>query len=50
MPRRLRWIAFTLDDLRQWRNMCDYDDEVSNLVDMVEQAIAGAQRVLDALR
>ena len=43
-------IARDLDLLRQWRNQCDYIDNISNLSLMVIGAIAGAQRIFDALR
>src|SRR5437899_2615653 len=42
-------LAADLDKLRQWRNMCDYDDSVSNLALLVTQAVAKAQGVLQAL-
>ena len=48
-PLRLRWIASELDDLRQWRNECDYDDEAPNLPGMAEQATASARRIIEAL-
>lgn len=42
-------IADNLDDLRQWRNSCDYDDSISNLVRLLSSAITGARDVLSAL-
>ena len=48
-PLRLRWVASELDDLRQWRNACDYEDEAIDLPGVAEKAIAIARRILDAL-
>lgn len=39
-------LAGWLDQLRQWRNDCDYDDAVPNLAQMVGTALAMAQGVV----
>lgn len=42
-------IASDLDEMRQWRNNCDYEDKVSNLPNICESAIEDAQEVLNHL-
>ena len=42
-------IAVKLDDLRQWRNKCDYDDTVSNIPGLLTSGISQAQEVLNRL-
>ncbi len=42
-------ISDKLDQLRQWRNRCDYVDEVFQLSRNTAQALTEAQRVLDRL-
>jgi hypothetical protein len=42
-------VAERLDDPRQWRNWCDYDDVVGNLHGLTGKALARAQRVIDEL-
>jgi hypothetical protein len=42
-------VARRLDQLRQWRNACDYDDVVGSFVNMLTLALADAQRVLSNL-
>jgi len=42
---RLRNIADSLNDLRNWRNDCDYEDEVGNLKQLSCQAISAAEEV-----
>jgi hypothetical protein len=38
-------IASSMDRLRQWRNMSDYDDEVSNIAQLLSFSILGAHQV-----
>jgi len=49
---RLRMMgpARTLDEMRQWRNKCDYDDHVRDLESLARKAIEDAEDVLGALR
>jgi hypothetical protein len=42
-------LARHLDQLRQWRNQCDYDDNVSNGRDMALSALHGAEKVFTFL-
>ena len=43
-------IASKLDELRQWRNICDYDDTIfSNIPSLVASAIAEAQAIINNL-
>ncbi len=43
-------IAENLDDLRQWRNFCDYDDEImQNLNDLATDALEDAQEIINIL-
>jgi len=42
-------IALKLDDVRQWRNTCDYDDIVPNVSRLCTSAITQAQEVFDKL-
>ena len=42
-------VGERLDDLRQWRNWCDYDDTVGDLHGLTGKALAPAQRVIDEL-
>ena len=42
-------IAFCLDDLRQWRNACDYHDEVQNLRQIAVDAIKNAEDIISNL-
>lgn len=43
---RWRSIAETLEDLRKWRNLCDYKQAVDNLDFMLKQALSGADQVV----
>jgi hypothetical protein len=43
-------LASALELLRQWRNQCDYNDNVSNLSLMIVGAVSGAQKIFDTLR
>lgn len=43
-------IGQALDDLRKWRNQCDYDDAVPNLDKLVAEAISAAERALCRFR
>lgn len=42
-------IADKLDELRQWRNDCDYADLVAGLSQLPQHAVAGAQALLGKL-
>ena len=42
--------ANMLDEMRQWRNKCDYDDHVRDLERLARKAIEDAEDVLGALR
>jgi hypothetical protein len=42
-------VANQLDDLRKWRNMCDYQDSVPSVLGFPAKALKAAQKVLDAL-
>jgi hypothetical protein len=42
-------IARRLDDLRTWRNLCDYEDMVRNLSPILRGAVAAARDVVEAL-
>lgn len=46
---QLRAISGTLDRLRKSRNLCDYDDDVTDLSAMVSRALRDAQQVLNEL-
>ncbi|GBC78976.1 hypothetical protein HRbin09_00187 [bacterium HR09] len=39
-------IAEALEDLRKWRNQCDYDDVVNGLDRLVAEAISAAKTAL----
>ncbi len=39
-------LASNLDKLRQWRNMCDYDNNVANLDRLVKSALKLAQSTI----
>ena len=43
-------IASELDDLRTWRNSCDYDDTVGDLPQKLKSAIENAQDIIDKLK
>lgn len=43
-------IADILDRLRQWRNSCDYEDTVTNLSLLFNQAVSQAAEVLKGLK
>ncbi len=43
-------IATKLDRLRQWRNSCDYEDEVSDISHLLKSAIDQAQKFLTGSR
>ncbi len=42
-------IANILDELRQWRNQCDYDDSVENLDQLINAAIQNAEDIINKL-
>lgn len=44
-------ISNALNDLRRWRNICDYEDTISDeLSQLVDDAIQSAQEVIDKLK
>lgn len=43
-------LASHLNRLREWRNACDYDDEVSNLDQLVQSAIKIAGEIIRQCR
>jgi uncharacterized protein (UPF0332 family) len=46
-------VADNLDELRIWRNNCDYDDEVAVITDLnslVEGALDDAKEIIDILK
>ncbi len=43
-------LASRLNRLRQWRNLCDYKDEVRNLKSLAQMAIVQAQKVVEECR
>jgi uncharacterized protein (UPF0332 family) len=43
-------IASELDDLRDWRNSCDYDDVVGDLSAKLKSALKNAQEIIDKLK
>lgn len=47
--RRKSDIADDLGDLRLWRNMCDYDDSVTNIKVLLSSAITQAQEIINKL-
>jgi hypothetical protein len=48
--RRARGLATKLEDLRDWRNVCDYEDNIPNLPDLLTKALADAQMVIAILK
>ena len=42
-------ISESLNELRRWRNRCDYEDTVEDLSDLLEDALKNAQEVIDKL-
>ena len=42
-------LSRSLDQLRRWRNCCDYDDDVPDLEDVVQGAIEQAEYVVAQL-
>lgn len=43
-------IAQQLEEMRQWRNQCDYQDTVGNIPKLLTSAIAHAQQVVNQLK
>jgi len=39
-----------LDEAREWRNQCDYDDEVEELKAIVQNAIENAEFIIQQCR
>ena len=48
--RRERGVANKLDNLRDWRNICDYEDHVADLLKWLPIALAEAQAVIAILK
>jgi hypothetical protein len=49
LKKNVRGIASRLDQLRQARNRCDYDDAVANIAGELSRALALAERVIAEL-
>ncbi len=49
LKRKMYNVASDLQDLRIWRNDCDYSDVLTNLLALVNSAINKAQSVVSAL-
>ena len=47
--KRRAGVSARLDQLRGWRNQCDYDDDAGDLVVMLAAAITAAEYVFAAL-
>jgi len=45
----MRSVADSLNSLRQWRNLCDYDDVVPNLQGVVAKSLNEAESVIRQL-
>ena len=43
-------VASRLNRLRGWRNRCDYDDQVSNIGNLVKSALEAADEVIQECR
>ncbi len=50
LSRRERGVSVKLENLRNWRNLCDYSDVVSDLPALLSQSLAEAQKVIAILR
>ena len=48
--RRAQGVAAKLRDLSEWRNLCDYEDAISNLPALLAQALTEAQMVIAILK
>jgi uncharacterized protein (UPF0332 family) len=48
--RRMAVIASHLNKLRNWRNSCDYEDQMSGLRNMVSESIKLADKVIQQCR
>jgi uncharacterized protein (UPF0332 family) len=48
--RKERGIVPKLDDLRQWRNLCDYEDSIQNLDTLLVSAMSEANKVIAILK
>ena len=46
---RRREVAERLENLRLWRNKCDYDEQVSNLRDLTINSVQAAREVINLL-
>ena len=49
LKRGMSDIADPLKRLREWRNLCDYEDEVPGLVNLVTEGLAEAKGLLNRL-
>jgi hypothetical protein len=47
--RRISNVAIQLNNLRQWRNYCDYDDELSGLTSMTKMSLREAAALIETL-
>lgn len=43
-------ISDSLNELRRWRNACDYNDTVNDLSELLKDALQNAQEVIDELK
>lgn len=43
-------ISDVLNDLRKWRNQCDYHDQVDNLQDLVDNSLKSASNIIQQCR
>lgn len=48
--RRERGVAIKLDNLRDWRNVCDYEDNIPDLPKWLPIALAEAQTIIAILK
>lgn len=43
-------VSEVLNDLRKWRNQCDYHDQVDNLQDLVDNSLKSASIIIQKCR
>ncbi|MCI0329526.1 MAG: hypothetical protein L0196_01030 [candidate division Zixibacteria bacterium] len=43
-------IADDLEELKKWRNTCDYDDSIVNLPDIVNSALMQSKKIISTLK
>jgi len=48
--RREKGVAGKLEDLRDWRNLCDYEDALPDLPHILVNALAEARKVIAILK